>query len=208
MAKRKRKTQGQEMKFDNTFPLLIRGMLKSVEGIIDLQLQLPKWEFKTYPITAPELLSPGYLKSAVILSSFSAELLLKYTIEKEGKEFSNIHDLHKLYNLLEDSTKESIENGYKQLISESNMEIINGYEDVKSVYYNSKDHFVKWRYVSIYDSRTSKPTTSYPQYIHAANLSIFNKIVAPDDNVNSVTIRRPTINERPKIELSNLGLKQ
>ena len=202
MAKRKPETQGQEKEFDNTFPILISGMLKSVEDIINLQLQLPKWEFKKYHITAPELFSPGYLQSAVILSSFSAELLLKYTIGKEGKKFPHIHDLYKLYELLEDSTKESIESGYKELMSNSNMEIINEYEDVKSVYDNSREHFYQWRYVSTPNTNTDRPTTSYPQCIHAANLSIYNNIVASDDNANFVTIRRPTINERQKIELA------
>ena len=49
--------------------------------------------------------SLGYINSAVILSAHTAELLLKYKIEREGKSFKKNHNLHELYAKLKVESK-------------------------------------------------------------------------------------------------------
>lgn len=178
MTKRKRKKtkNTQEYKFNKTFAYMIKGMLISVEKILEFDEKLVREG-------DPEAFSPGCRLSSTILSSFTAELLLKYKITEEGNKFHETHDLSELYDKLKQESKSSIENEYRRLTS--NMKLHSEYNNVESVYFTSKDDFLKWRYISIipnkYIGNDDIAVTAYPAYIHLANLSVYHNTQLPTE---------------------------
>ena len=188
----------QEYKFNNSFSSIIKGMLISVKNILDFNEKLGHEG-------DPEAFSPGCLTSATILSSFSAELLLKYKLTEEGKKFREIHDLCKLYGKLEPESKLSIEDKYSRLTSD--IKLPDNYNSVKSVYSTSKDDFVKWRYITITpnDYIKNNITTTYPYYIHQANVSVYENTQLPK-NFNRQEVPDDELKTLSEQDIKNMGM--
>lgn len=68
---------------DEIFPVMIKGMLMSAKTIIDFEVQ-------ENGKGDPNAFSIGCNTSAILLSTFCAELLLKYKITQEGKKFKKL----------------------------------------------------------------------------------------------------------------------
>ena len=152
---------------DQIFPVMIKGMLMSAKIIIDFEEQ-------EHTKGDPNAFSIGCHTSAILLSTFCAELLLKYKITEEGKRFEKTHNLHDLYNKLEPQSQSKIEDEFNKLASEINLP--ENYDSVKSVFFAAQDDFVNWRYIAISPTGIAKVTTSYPQVIQMAAVSVYNSI--------------------------------
>jgi hypothetical protein len=91
-----------------------------------------------------------YLFPAVSLAAFSCELALKSKIFNECGKKTKVHDLHKLFTLLNSITQEDIMNrtinsyNMKSKVLQS-IDTIN-FERFTDLLYRHKDSFVSWRY--------------------------------------------------------------
>ena len=149
---------------DNIFNLQIRGMLASANVLIDFNnLQGDRGD--------PEALIIGNQISIIMISSFCAELLLKYKITQEGKSYERDHNLHKLYNKLSGQSKTSIEREFNKHKSKINLP--QGYDSAESILSETQDDFVNWRYVAQSPNRMTEITTSYPLPIYIAAVSVY-----------------------------------
>ena len=118
---------------------IIPGMLMSAKTLIEeLPLTLNRYFFNL----------PGRTMSTTMIICHSCELLLKHKIQAEGKTIEKIHDLYRMFNLLENKTKTEIETIFKNetpqcfLLPEPKFQMTN----VESILKYHNDAFTKWRY--------------------------------------------------------------
>lgn len=178
---------------DNVFPVMIKGMLRSVQTIIEFDGQ-------ENSKGDPNAFTIGCHISAILLSAFCAELLLKYKITEEGKKFEKTHNLHDLYDVLEPESQSSIEDEFNKITPGINLP--KNYDSVKDIFFAAQDDFVNWRYIAI--SPNSMPVaTSYPQGIWTAALSVYNSTKLPRDFKQEVV----TVEDLRKQGLSEQDLR-
>jgi HEPN domain-containing protein len=138
----------------------------------------------------------GFVISAVVICAHAAELLLKYKIEREGKSFEEIHDLYKLYQQLEDESKEEIEREFNRLLSEANSspdDLPNGWNSAESVFERMRNASVEWRYVV--EAKPKKPRQS-PD----ANIGLFYTAILSVFYTTSLAITRTAVKTVVKAE--------
>ena len=149
----------------NLCAIVLPGMLQSVKDLIILSTA----ERRNF--------NSGFVTSAIILGGHVSELLLKYKLEREGKSFEEIHDLYKLYQQLEDESKEAIQIEFDGLLSEADrapdsMPI--GWNSAESVIKSARLAHVEWRY--LIETNPKKPRQSPaidPELLYTAVLSVF-----------------------------------
>ena len=101
-------TSEQKLVFSgNRCATVLPGMLQSVRDLIILSTS----ERRNF--------NWGFVTSAIILGGHAGELLLKYKLEREGKSFEETHDLYKLYQQLEEESKDAIQREFDGLLSEA-----------------------------------------------------------------------------------------
>lgn len=184
---------------DKLFPLMIKGMLMSCKIIIEFDVQ-------ENSKGDPGAFSVGCLVSATLLSTFCAELLLKYKITQEGGKFEKTHNLHDLYNKLKPQSQSLIEDEFNKI--KPGINLPKNYDSVKSIFFAAQDDFVDWRYVAI-SSSMKKINTSYPQIIHMAAVSVYNSAQLATD-FTRVEVTEEYFREQgvSKQELKSLGVPE
>ena len=93
----------------------------------------------------------GYIKSAIILSVHTAELLLKYKIEREGESFKKDHNLHELYAKLQVESKTQIQREFDILVSEVNKsasDLPPNWNSVGAIFNSARKFSIGWRYLA------------------------------------------------------------
>ena len=132
----------------------------------------------------------GYINSAIILAAHTAELLLKYKIEREGKPFEKDpqHRLYKLYTSLNNESKIRIQEEFDKLLSEANMSsdmLPDGWNSAESVFRSANRAYVDWRY--LVETNPTKPRQSPDidmNALYMAVLSVF-RTTPLKDSVNT-----------------------
>ena len=143
---------------------VLPGMLQSVKDLIILSTS----ERRNF--------NWGFVTSAIILGGHAGELLLKYKLEREGKSFDEIHDLYKLYQQLENESKEAIQIEFGRLLSEAEKPPAGmpGWDSAESVIKSARLAHVESRY--LIERTPKKPRQSPaidPELLYTAVLSIY-----------------------------------
>ena len=185
---------------DKIFPVMIKGMLMSAKTIIDFEVQ-------ENSKGDPNAFSIGCNTSAILLSTFCAELLLKYKITQEGKKFEKTHNLHNLYDVLEPQSQSSIEDEFNKI--KPGINLPKNYDSVKSVFFAAQDDFVNWRYIAISPNGITKVATSYPQVIQMAAVSVYNSTKL-DENFKREVVTEEYLREQGIFEqdLKSMGISE
>ncbi|MDE0635323.1 MAG: hypothetical protein OXI43_05640 [Candidatus Poribacteria bacterium] len=114
----------------------IPGMLISAKSLIILDDNNSKANQHTY--------HAGSAISIAMIVCHSAELLLKYKIQSEGKVVKKGHNLYRYFDILEAKSISEIEKIFK---NETPQDILRpGLTDVKSIFIDHQNAFNEWRY--------------------------------------------------------------
>ena len=148
--------------------IILPGMVDSIKRLVECAGSEQGKDFRW-----------GYIISAGILAAHTAELLLKYKIEREGKPFKkdSKHRLYKLYNSLSNESKVRIQEEFDKLLSEENVSpdmLPDGWNSAESVFRSANWGYVDWRYVV--ERKPAKPDQSadlYMRSLYTAVLSVF-----------------------------------
>ena len=115
----------------------------------------------------------GYINSATILSAHTAELLLKYKIEREGESFKKNHNLHELYAKLQVESKTQIQREFDILVSEANIsasDLPPNWNSVGAIFNSARKFSIEWRYLA---EQNDDIRDVYPWALYTAVLSVF-----------------------------------
>ena len=115
----------------------------------------------------------GYIKSAIILSVHTAELLLKYKIEREGESFKQNHNLHELYAKLQVESKTQIQREFDILVSEVNKsasDLPPNWNSVGAIFNSARKFSIGWRYLA---EQNDDIRDVHPWALYTAVLSVF-----------------------------------
>ena len=115
----------------------------------------------------------GYINSATILSAHTAELLLKYKIEREGESFKKNHNLHELYAKLQVESKTQIQREFDILVSEANIsasDLPPNWNSVGAIFNSARKFSIGWRYLA---EQNDDIRDVYPWALYTAVLSVF-----------------------------------
>ena len=115
----------------------------------------------------------GYINSATILSAHTAELLLKYKIEREGESFKKNHNLHELYAKLQVESKIQIQREFDILVSEANIsasDLPPNWNSVGAIFNSARKFSIEWRYLA---EQNDDIRDVYPWALYTAVLSVF-----------------------------------
>ena len=115
----------------------------------------------------------GYINSATILSAHTAELLLKYKIEREGESFKKNHNLHELYAKLQVESKTQIQREFDILVSEVNKsasDLPPNWNSVGAIFNSARKFSIEWRYLA---EQNDDIRDVYPWALYTAVLSVF-----------------------------------
>ena len=147
--------------------LIVPGMLESAKNLIVLGSS----EWKSNDLNATV---PGIICSTCMISGHCAEILLKYKLYKENKEFDKTHNLHSLYKLLDCKSKEQIDKEFETLKSDSNLTLQNGWNSVNEIFDKSQNVSMNIRYdaFELYDGIGSGFSYDH-RAIYLAAVSIF-----------------------------------
>ena len=119
--------------------LIVPGMLESAKNLI--VFGSTEWESNDLNASVP-----GIIFSACMLSGHCAEILLKYKLHKQNKEFDRTHNLYSLYNLLDCKSKEQIDKEFETLKSDSDVALQNGWNSVNEILNKSQNFSMNIRY--------------------------------------------------------------
>ena len=156
MARKKRKNKQNKKKInDNHLIAMLPGMLMSAKKLIEFSDS--EWKKELYP---------GAMATAVIVSAQSAELLLKYKIQREGYPIKPTHDLYNLYKTLKDESKAAIQKEFNEQISKTTPP--DGWNSVESVFEKTRNA-LNWRYAV---ESTDQPLI-YPRALYIAAVSVY-----------------------------------
>ena len=117
--------------------------------------------------------SLGYINSEVILSAHTAELLLKYKIEREGKSFKKNHNLHELYAKLQVESKTQIQREFDILLSEANKsasDLPPNWSSPEAIFNSARNFSIDWRYLA---EQNDDIRDVHPWALYTAVLSVF-----------------------------------
>lgn len=92
----------------------------------------------------------GIAISGAVLCAHTAELLLKYKLDQEGKTFEQTHNLYNLYLPLSHESKEAIQKQFDELVSQAQMPpngLPTGWDSAESVFKSACNISMEWRYV-------------------------------------------------------------
>ena len=115
----------------------------------------------------------GYINSATILSAHTAELLLKYKIEREGESFKKNHNLHELYAKLQVESKTQIQREFDILVSEANIsasDLPPNWNSVGAIFNSARKFSIGWRYLA---EQNDDILDVHPWALYTAVLSVF-----------------------------------
>ena len=132
---RKKKKQNKIIIDESKMIAVIPGMLKSAKKLIEFG--------RSHDITSDIVFGNMVLSTMII--ALCAELLLKYKIQREGKDIEKDHNLYKLFNTLEDESKAEIQKIFDE--ETSTMTLPNSWDSVESIFQKAQNAFVHWRYV-------------------------------------------------------------
>ena len=147
--------------------LIVPGMLDSAKNLIVFGSS----EWKSNDLNASV---PGIIFSSCMLSGHCAEILLKYKLHKENKEFDRTHNLYSLYNLLNCKSKEQINKEFETLKSNSDVTLQNGWNSVDEILNKSQNLSMNIRYdaFELYDGRGTNFSYDH-RAVYLAAVSIF-----------------------------------
>ena len=115
----------------------------------------------------------GYINSATILSAHTAELLLKYKIEREGESFKKNHNLHELYAKLQVESKTQIQREFDILVSDANRsasDLPPNWNSVGAIFNSARKFSIGWRYLA---EQNDDIRDVHPWALYTAVLSVF-----------------------------------
>ena len=115
----------------------------------------------------------GYINSVIILSAHTAELLLKYKIEREGESFKKNHNLHELYAKLQVESKTQIQREFDILVSEANIsasDLPPNWNSVGAIFNSARKFSIGWRYLA---EQNDDIRDAHPWALYTAVLSVF-----------------------------------
>ena len=115
----------------------------------------------------------GYINSVAILSAHTAELLLKYKIEREGESFKKNHNLHELYAKLQVESKTQIQREFDILVSEANIsasDLPPNWNSVGAIFNSARKFSIGWRYLA---EQNDDIRDVHPWALCTAVLSVF-----------------------------------
>ena len=144
----------------------------------------------------------GYINSAIILSVHTAELLLKYKIEREGESFRRNHDLHELYTKLQVESKTQIQREFDILVSEANIsasDLPSNWNSVESAFNSARKFSIGWRYLP---EMNDDILDVHPWALYTAVLSVFRttpfrySINVDEPSIRVEDIPDPDVRER------------
>ena len=117
----------------------------------------------------------GIAISGAVLCAHTAELLLKYKLDQEGKTFKQIHDLHKLYLLLSNESKEEIQKEFDGLVSQALLPpngLPTGWDSAEGVFKSACCISTEWRYVIEKNPKSRKSPVFSLDSLYTAVLSV------------------------------------
>ena len=117
----------------------------------------------------------GIAISGAVLCAHTAELLLKYKLDQEGKTFKQIHDLHKLYLLLSNESKEEIQKEFDELVSQALLPpngLPTGWDSAEGVFKSACCISTEWRYVIEKNPKSRKSPVFSLDSLYTAVLSV------------------------------------
>ena len=156
--------------------LIVPGILESAKNLIVLGSS--EWESNDLNASVP-----GIIFSVCMLGGHCTEILLKYKLHKENKEFDRTHNLYSLYNLLDCKSKEQIDKEFETLKSNSDVALQNGWNSVNEILDKSQNVSMNIRYdaFELYDGRGANFSYDH-RAIYLAAVSIF--LTTDVDNSN------------------------
>ena len=113
----------------------------------------------------------GIMGSFLILLGHTTELLLKLKIQLDGRKIHTIHNLHTLFNDLNEDSKHQIEAEYRRL-KDRKFPRDTTWISVDLLFTSHPEYHVTWRYVA---EKTGKLDTAYP-FLRIAAESIYNTV--------------------------------
>ena len=148
---------------------ILPGMVESIKHLIECATSDQARNFRW-----------GIITSAIVLSTHTAELLLKYKLEQEGKSFGATHDLYDLYQKLKQESKVKIQEEFDKLVSESTVPpngLPNGWDSAEAVFKSARRAHVEWRYLVETKLKTPRQSPDIePSVLYTAVLSVFRTI--------------------------------
>lgn len=170
MANKRKQSQKTIVIDKIIFAEVIPGMLRAAEELL-------KFHDIIVDDDKLKVLSLGNTVSTTMLTALCSELLLKYKLQLEGKKIEPIHELSKLFRSLSEESQKDIEKEYQTNISTLSEPPIpfEGWETVDSIFANTNDAFVYWRYLVAID-KNDKGRLIFPYRLYIAALSIYETI--------------------------------
>ena len=118
----------------------------------------------------------GIAISGAVLCAHTAELLLKYKLDQEGKTFKPTHDdLYELYLSLSNESKEAIQKDFDELVSQALLPpngLPTGWDSAEAVFKSARCIFTEWRYVIEKNPKSRKSPVGSLDSLYTAVLSV------------------------------------